>query len=422
MSISRCWVVVGLAALVFTTSWQLRIPSLGAPLLSKTMPGDFSANTAAATIDQFSWQSFVAINWPASGNGIIGQGGDAVTSWQFWKRDLDVLVPDGQVPISWQTPSPVPAECTQPAPAGTRILAQDTKLGQLGDFTTPGNGPLIDQNGNYVRFEILVNEAMYDFIVANKLYSVSGQKAFNPSGLLALPSGVHNGAAGAVMLKIAWKVLGPGDDSTRFHTSPAYLYTPGSTPQCQLQQVGLVGMHISHKTANAPQWVWSTFEHMDNAPLAGSGAAGPFSFNDGLAAHQQTTCENSGDCNQVPQLPWDPNTGTSTPVQVARMSDFTATARTANTLFEKALLAVDASSVFANYRLVGTQYPTDPTSANDAAGVPRPAFLANTTMETFLQGTTPVVSSSCASCHSQANMSDGRPSDFSFVLARVGRK
>ena len=28
--------------------------------------------------------------------------------------------------------------------------------------------------------------------------------------------------------------------------------------------MGLVGLHIAHKTQHAPQWIWSTFEQVDN--------------------------------------------------------------------------------------------------------------------------------------------------------------
>ena len=423
MSISRTRLSASLAVLAvivlaatqfFKTSADTAI---GASLLSATLPGDVVGGADASAIDQFSWASFVAINWPTSGS-VIGQGGDGVAVWQSWKSDTDILVPQGQMPIPFRQPSPIPAACTQVAPPGTRILTHDTKMGQLGNFNTPGNGPLIDQNGEYVRFEILVNEPMYDFIVSNTLYSKAGQAAYNPGGVVAFPAGTVNGAPGAVMLKVAWKIMGPGDNPKRFHTAMAYLYNPAQSPACQLKQVGMVGMHISHKTANAPQWVWSTFEHADNVPVAGSAGGGPFSFSDGAAAHRSTGCDGTG-CNIVPAGKWDPNSGVKTPVQVARLVDFTATAKTQNTAFAAALLAVDPSSVFANYRLVGTQFPSDVTNQNNPAGVPLPPFLSNATMETFLQGETPNVSSSCANCHYQATMSDGRLGDFSYILARV---
>lgn len=392
-----------------------------APPLSAKIPGDVSATANTTDIDTFSWESFVAVNWPADGIGVIGAKGDNVAAWQFWKQDTDVLVPAGQTPIAWKTASPIPAICTQPAPPGTRILTHSTKRGELGNFKTPGNGPLIDQNGNYVRFEILLNEPMYDFILQNNLYSTFGQTNYNPGGVVAFPSGVQNGAVGAVMLKIAWKIMGVGDDPTKFHTSLAYIFDPGATPKCDLKQVGLVGMHISHKTTNAPQWVWSTFEHVDNAPVSGNTLNPHYNFNDGKAANNPPNCGASGGtCNLVPSGTWDPNTGVKTPVQLVRLSDVTPTAKIENANFIAALKAVNAKSVFANYHLIGTQFPTDITSTGDPSGVPRPLFLANSTMETFLQGKAPRVSSDCAGCHVLATMSDQRTSDFSYILARVG--
>jgi hypothetical protein len=35
---------------------------------------------------------------------------------------------------------------------------------------------------------------------------------------------------------------------------------------CELRTMGLVGQHIMHKTLTQPAWVYSTFEHVDNAP------------------------------------------------------------------------------------------------------------------------------------------------------------
>lgn len=398
--------------------------SASAPILDAKLPGDVAKGADAAAIDRFSWESFVAINWPSDGSPIGGRPDDTAV-WQFWKADTDILVPDGQVPIPFKQPSPVPASCSQVTPkppAGTRVLTHDTKMGRLGDFLTPGDGPLIDQNGEYARFEILVNEPMYEFIRKNKLYSVAGQKAYNAGGSVEFPAGVKGGPAGAIMLKIAWKILGDGDDASRFHTAKAYLYNPAASPPCEVADVGMVGLHISQKTVNAPQWVWSTFEHVDNAPLVGTtGGGGPYSFNDGDVSHSKTDC-NGKTCNVPPPGRWNPISGDRKPVEVARLTDFTTTAKAQNTAYEAAFKAANPASVFANYRLVGTQFPSDITSKSDAAGVPLPVFLANTTMETYLQGTVPVVSSSCGGCHASANMSDTRLSDFTFILARVGMK
>ena len=65
--------------------------------------------------------------------------------------------------------------------------------------------------------------------------------------------------------------------------------------------LGLVGIHIGHKTAGSPQWVWSTFEQVDNVPDESkvSGTVAPH-YNFFNAA-----CK---DCpvNQTPPQPWGP--------------------------------------------------------------------------------------------------------------------
>src|SRR5205823_439786 len=39
-----------------------------------------------------------------------------------------------------------------------------------------------------------------------------------------------------------------------------------SSPTPKLVTVGLAGLHIIHKTGKGPQFIWATFEHINNAP------------------------------------------------------------------------------------------------------------------------------------------------------------
>ena len=91
------------------------------------------------------------------------------------------------------------------------------------------------------------------------------------------------GRVGSIEVKAAWRILQPasGDDTTRFYHRPAVIYVPAeNSPNnqafCVNAMVGLVGMHIIHKTRDFPAWVWTTFEQIDDAPtcLAGSAACG----------------------------------------------------------------------------------------------------------------------------------------------------
>jgi len=88
------------------------------------------------------------------------------------------------------------------------------------------------------------------------------------------------GARGAMELKIAWRLLGASDDASRYITEQVLLavapdLVSGNQPICATVTVGMVGMHIIQRnpdyatnTALKPEWIWSTFEHVDNAPLA----------------------------------------------------------------------------------------------------------------------------------------------------------
>jgi hypothetical protein len=77
------------------------------------------------------------------------------------------------------------------------------------------------------------------------------------------------------------------------------------------------------------------------------------------------------------------------------------------------------NTVWQHYMLISTQWPTDGTSKTDPNGVPAPTFLANTTMETYIQGSVPQASSSCMACHGNATDTSGRPSNFTYVLERA---
>ena len=89
----------------------------------------------------------------------------------------------------------------------------------------------------------------------------------------------------------------------------------------------------------------------------------------------------------------------------------------------KLLAGVNAKSVWANYQLISTMWPTNPGNCGpapgDPLGTPAPTFLANTTLETYIQGTTPNVSSQCIECHNNATMTTPVASDFTYVLQRA---
>jgi hypothetical protein len=373
-----------------------------------------------------SWLTFVALSAPAGGAPI---GTDAPTQWQNWQDIFSLMLPDGAPPPAFGTSLPPPAIC-KGAATGTRVLQMISKTPTTPTVSVAGQplntGPLIDQNGNYVRYQILVNQPMYEYIVQNGLYSKAGQQKF--TNAISFPVGATNkgtttGTVGAIVVKAAWKVLDPddpNDNSASFHVTQAYVYTPASagvTESCKSETLGLVGLHIVHKTDGEPQWIWSTFEHINNVPTAAQAGSAPdphynfFNLKCGASA-----CK----VNQQPPQPWNAGAPAgSFRSQIVRATKYSPIALRSAALWNGQFRPALNGTVWQKYELITTQWPTDGANKIDPNGVPFPVFAANTTMETYVQGNVPQASSSCMACHGNAASTAGRESDFSFVLEKA---
>ncbi|UJB18549.1 MULTISPECIES: hypothetical protein [Lysobacter] len=402
--------------------------ALPLPPLSSTIPLEISVPQQKPNLqdlqddfDLFSWQSFVAVNWPAGPDGNPKPGAsigpDVPTVWENWKESRDIFLPGGATPPPWGQDPPPPDVCKGQGAATlnlTQIGKTPNVLDESGEpFET---GPLIDQNGQYVRFAIMANQDMFNTIVSDGLYSKAGQARFAQPANFAQPKGSKN--VGAIMVKSSWKVMGANDDVSRFHTIQALVYTnpgehEGIAAACKRQTVGLVGLHIAHKTADEPQWVWSTFEHVDNVPSQGEPIDKPhYNFYD-------KNCTKNCDANEPPPRPWNPNAAYTQPTQVVREIPLTASTKALNARYQAALRKNYPGTVWANYELISTQWPTNASNPTDPTGNPAPSFLANATLETYIQGKVPQTSSSCTACHNNATMTNGLSSDFTYLLQRA---
>jgi hypothetical protein len=428
------------------------IPKL--PDFSMIPGADVNVNSLQCSFDSYSWDLFLALNHDAAGDLVVG-GSDDPTVWESWAESSDIFLKGGVTPVTADgsfPPRHVPEKCQALHDGSMKIVRQIGKRPDvLEEFTEPfQSGPLIDANGHYSRFAISVNQSMFDYILDNKLYNKAGQKAFSEAGnevnfqcsCNADPSGTKcttDGQQGAVMAKAAWKVIDTdkNDDPTQFHTVEALVYTEaskdGQRPEmCEKQLVGLTGFHIGQKTSNDTQWLWSTFEHVDNVPTM-KRPVSKAKYN-----YFIPDCEDCNAVNQPPAQPWNPE---DPPVSEDRKKDRSQIKRAIaihqdteamNAQVQTELLA---GTVWANYQLVSTQWPTSPTAPDaaptaatnwcsaineaDKSGNPAPAFLANTTLETYIQGTVPQASSSCINCHLNATMTDGQFSDFTYLLERA---
>lgn len=393
--------------------------SSGMPCIVEAVP-PFDLDNLQHAFDFNSWLSFLALNAPAKG-GVIGK--DAPTVWESWKEVEDVFLPNGAAPAPWGRSSGRPAVCPKfPNLPILRMVGKTPNV--LSEVIQPFNtGPLIDQNGQYVRYEIVMNKPMFEYIDQNTLYNQPGQKAFR--GPVSFPEaslqqGQTTGTMGAIVIKASWKILNQRTDKfSSFHTARVLVYVPAQKnppiqEKCFVATVGLTGLHIVHRTTGEPQWLWATFEHVDNDPTEAEVKSGP------LQKHYNFYNPACKDCevNTQPPRPWNPN---KSPFpggyhsQIVRVIDLMDDAKQLNKDFQSIL----QGTVWQHYMLVSTQWPTNATSSTDPNGVPAPTFLGNTTMETYIQGTAPQSSSSCMACHGNAADTTGRASNFTYVLERA---
>ncbi|WP_448204903.1 hypothetical protein [Azospirillum sp. sgz302134] len=403
------------------------------PVLSPNIPDDskktggFNLHDLQHDFDTLGWQTFVGLNWPANPDGspdtsrTIGAV-DAPTVWEAWPEFTDVFLPDGSAP-TWHAPRTLPKACQGLAATGTKLLTQTSKTPNLLNASIQPfkTGPIIDQQGRYARFQISVNRVMFDYVVNNTLYNQQGQKAFAAAGnKVNFPCATPQ-TPGAIMVKAAWKVLEKGvDDPGQFHSTRALVYTPPSDnpkveESCTVADVGLAGFHIGYKIHTTPQWIWATFEHVNNVPTKGQ----PID-----RAKYNFYNPNCTDCavNTPPPRPWNPSTG-GPPSQIVREIPIEDVTQGVTTDWHGALAAVNPKSVWLNYILVGTQWPTGQVAncelpqTGDPLQAPTPMFLANSTLESYTQGTVPNVSSTCMECHANATDTTGAFSDFTYTLS-----
>jgi len=365
-----------------------------------TIPDSHKGNPTAEQIDfdTFSWNSFIALNWPSDPTyrgrpdpdprKKIGLEDYSNVVWETYKESYEVFVADSQGnpvrPTGWNSVPGPPPGCDQNNAYATKLgkpvrVVKNISKDGLNEFLQSVTlAPLIDQKGAFARYEILVNEDEFKHIMnpANPatglilppLYDSRNQTNVN------FPLGQIGGPEGPIEIKAAWKLLGPYDNPNRYHTEWIQIAWPStSTPPIQYKcsqpiLVGLVALHIAHKTKNAPQWVWSTFEQMDNYTVpAGSPPGSKASF-------YNPNCRNCA-ANQTPTQPgagWngDPsvlNQGAATQVVPG---DSAKVKTSCNDAALQLLRSVNPNTVWQYYRLVNTQWPQDPY----CSGVPCPVY------------------------------------------------
>ncbi|MGZ4829277.1 MAG: hypothetical protein ACXV78_06500 [Candidatus Angelobacter sp.] len=410
------------------------------------IPLDMSGTPEQSGADLYSWLTFVSVNWPVDPTTCTADPNTSILSgtqnptWLTFLSNDEVFVPSPQTPANWcyspgargkagATPAkfasteaaatarrnvklahlpPKVRALAQKHPAvqlflhhnakGHDLLASTTHMKaavspQLQSILDATGEPVTDQNGRFVRYTINIGEDEYNYIMAQSLWKNSGQSAAKD---LSFPYSGQSSATelGAMEFKAAWKVLGQNDNPSHFFTQQAIVYndengtpSPGANPVT----VGLVGLHITHKTKKQQKWLWSTFEQVENDTQS--------FFNPKCSASQ---CPPNVETATQPYYELNPDGSPhNQPVQVVPAVQ--TTAASLNTTFQGLL----PNTPWAYYKLISTQW------VGELGQAPKPAKLGNSVLETFVSKTIPY---SCMDCHNFASDSKGFKSDFSFIM------
>lgn len=462
-------VVLGLVALAVSCGGKSSTQTTAAggpsslPSGSWAVPVDVANATASpgpsqADWSNFAWQTFVALNWPAttpspvpSGapSGVSGlpnqqlpigasasNGAMIPTVWLTYRTDGNTFLPGAQNPGTWGSP-PSPMPCGMPSAApytvapgfNPMILDLSSKLGNAEEAFI--DAPLIEQTGWYVTYDIRLDMSEYTYIQQNGYYNGATQiAAFKPNANPTFVPFPKNGTEsmnlppaaqfGALEIKAAWRVLDPVADKAvipRYYTQTGYFIQPNGT--CTPPTLfGLIGLHILRLTpTTGSTWFWATFEHVDNVnPPPGSPEpptlASPGTPNGSCTSPPYNVAPTAPPSN----VPWN---NQNPPVNVCMVTNVSPNVQQINQTWQNNL----AGTVWANYQMIDTINPSTPgttpypipiTSATVNTNI-----LANTSMETYFQGQS--FGKSCMDCHAQFGFPQGAPQTptyqvFTFVL------
>lgn len=285
--------------------------------------------------------------------------------------------------------------------AKSRTTADIDNIFQAG----PGNKALIDQAGNIVYYSNHLNQQYWDFAIEKQLYDVEVLKRIDP-GLDFPVDGLE--------LKSSWRIAQIGDQVPIIpDAEKRYFVVSAHVPRVAPNEKGilvedkknriaakmaLIGMHVVGIVKGHKEFIWATFEHVDNAPncadIPPKNAEGKtWNLYDGKASRATANQFNVGDPMAVVNVCLTHPDGGGTNENKSAIQTLNASVQ-----------ALLGDSLWSNYTLGGAVWTSGQVPVNNGAFTPadiaagKPTQLgsidlANTTMETFTQD------QNCFACH-----------------------
>jgi len=363
------------------------------------------------------WQSFIALNWPANHSyrgmpdtskpiGATDAKGNLLNVvWETWKEQYDIFLPYGKNPGSWDSNYATSAEQAKVL----RMFAKNDTSKVLDAFNEATGQPVIDQDGQFVRYEVRANQSEYTYYLNNSYYNADSQiVAVSQHRFHGFPKGNDPLSAsmpfwaqyGATEVKASWRVFKPGTPDSvknRYYNKHAILIDQYGK-RSDTVQVGLVGLHILRLTpSTGSTWYWASFEQVDNLTLqpkyGGTLPAHP-TFNTWPAKHYGDSgySYTPAPVQYGKPLPPAIPVGISSPPFLGSNASLDSINGVYNNMLK--------GTPFQYYQLIGTINPPvegQPSYTDNGANVPPVKLnapqMANSTLETY------IVKSNCVTCH-----------------------
>jgi len=253
-----------------------------------------NVDATPSTFQKFSWDSFLGLT-AAEVGGPPAASPSQDPLWREWSSVVDML-------SCQDSPTPAGCECANGdcGQSGARFFPASCRgipgyenyrvLGQRGQFDDSflqasvggvTNHAVIDQFGNFLRYEILVSPVNYATVIDEQLWDADVLDARQDDLNFSCGTSEYNGGdpahpgMGDITLKLAWmdveEEAGDVLDLNTYYTEQLLVHTPAyrteeGVERCELRNMAMVGLHIVHKTLRQPGRIWSTFEHRDLAP------------------------------------------------------------------------------------------------------------------------------------------------------------
>jgi hypothetical protein len=407
---------------------------LAPPAVNGTTPKDF-ALTRQADANCFAWQEFISLSWTAS-SAMRGQPDKGVPAakfgtpldekavvWETYKEADEVFLAHGGNPGPWNS-----------WPAGKIKILGGMKsevdpeppldLSDIGQ-ASEGSPWLTAQSRIITLYERRMNQDEFDYIVNNRLFDATRQQTFVQSPGINLPDGTKS-PLGSIETKAAWLELPDKADWPRFKIARADVcYPRRHGERCSVVRknvvVGLVGLHIIHKTALGQQFIWATFEHRENCPTSDEVASGAvksrYTYFNAKCDPKRDYYKCSANANPVIYKGAETPNPLSAPIQTVRTTAIPSRQNDdvvdLNQFVWSQINAANPKSVYLNYELVNVLWSNQNTPIAAGARTPLVAAelspglsqepVANTTLETYVQNLT------CLTCHASAPIASLKP-------------